>query len=55
VRKLGITVPISYTRIYHFKRFPKILQKEIVKYNSSIADDSDFEEDEQILQNYAGI
>ena len=50
-RRLGLKIPFSYKRIYNIKRFPKLIQEELVKYPETILDDSDFEEDNQVLSN----
>lgn len=33
---------------------PKYIQEELVKYPSAILDDSEYEDDQQVLQNYDG-
>ena len=53
LRRLGIKVPTDqYPRINSFKVFPKVIQQEILKYPSCIEDDSDYEDDQTVLQKY---
>ena len=43
---------MSYVRIYSFKVFPQKIQKEILKYPSTIKDDSEYEDDERVMEIY---
>ena len=54
MRRLGFKIPQSYVRIYCFTRFPKKFQKEICKYPETITEDSDYEEDEVVIEKYKG-
>jgi hypothetical protein len=54
VRRLGIKVPLGYARIYSIKLMPKDVQNEMLKYPSGITDDSDFEDDAEVLAKYSG-
>jgi hypothetical protein len=52
VRKLGFNVPISYVRIRSIKTYPEPIQKELLTYFQAITADSDFEEDEVVVEKY---
>ena len=54
MRKLGFKIPISYVRIKSFKLFPKNIQREILRYQTSILDDSDYESDSVVVKKYKG-
>jgi hypothetical protein len=52
VRKLKIKVPITYKRIQPITQALRDVQETLVKYPSTITDDSDFEEDDVVLEKY---
>ena len=54
MRKLGFKIPISYVRIYSVKKYPQLVQRELLRYHKSITEDSDYEEDEVIVEKYKG-
>ena len=54
MRRLGIEIPFHYVRIMHPKKWPKIITKELVKYPHAITDDSEYEEDEDVIEKYKG-
>lgn len=49
---MGLKVPDTYVRIYSIKTYPKGLQRELLIFPSAIYEDSDYEEDPQVLKNY---
>lgn len=53
LRRLGVKVPISYTRIWGFVTLPKKIQEEIMKYPSCLEDDSEYEDDSVVLSKYS--
>jgi len=54
LRRLGVTIPIEYVRIYSLVRLAKKIQMELVRYRSAIEDDSEYEDDENALEKYRG-
>ena len=45
---------MEYVRIYNFKTYPNLIQIEILKYQSAISDDSEYEDDDIVLKKYHG-
>lgn len=43
----------KYKRIFKATIYPKIIQEELVKYPEAIAEDSSYEDDDAIINNYA--
>ncbi|CDW84922.1 UNKNOWN [Stylonychia lemnae] len=52
VRRLRLDIPMSYARIKKFTILPRPIQEELIKYPSSVIEDSDFEDDDIIRNKY---
>ena len=52
LRHLGIQIPIEYVRAYSFVRHPRKVQMELVKYKSAVEEDSEYEDDDSVLNKY---
>ena len=53
IRKLGISVPITYKRVYSILSFPKLIQEALVKYPETITEDTDYEQDKICEANFS--
>jgi hypothetical protein len=52
LRLLGIKIPIEYVRVFSFVRHPRKVQMELIKYRSAVEEDSEYEDDETVLNKY---
>ena len=53
MRRLGLKVSRKYKRIFKVTRYPKIIQEELVKYPETLAEDSSYEDDDEVIRNHA--
>jgi hypothetical protein len=53
-RRLGIHVPFTYKRIWKIHLSPFYAQNIMLQYPHAITDDSDYEEDEEVLKRNPG-
>ena len=52
VRSLRIPIPDNYKRVYSVLNFPKAIQEALVTYPKLVEDDSDYEDDDQVVKKY---
>lgn len=52
VKKLGISVPSNYSRVYSITTLPKSIQDELIKYPETVQDDSSYESDGEVALKY---